>query len=182
VPFELSDFETARLTVFHWRGTLRDAKQRLALEQELLSVLTPEVLEFLPPSLAVPEAKNGVSLWIDAREAESQVFLVTERETNKVLGLLFAVAMNAVGKSGLDEDTVHLGYLFKTSAWGQGYASELIGGFVSNLPRSNRPTVLAGVAHGNEASMRVLLKNGFEKLSDAPSDDMEMFKLSKYSA
>ena len=42
----------------------------------------------LPPSLQLEEQNSGISSWVDARDAESDVFLVEQTNSAKLIGLL----------------------------------------------------------------------------------------------
>ena len=66
---------------------------------------------------------------------------------------------------------VRLGYLIAESAWGKGLASELIGGFVEWCREQTIVSIEGGVGRENQASQRVLEKNGFELVT--PTDPMQ---------
>ena len=88
------------------------------------------------------------------------------REGGRLLGLLILSYQPEAWQ-------VHLGYLFDETAWGQGYASELVGGVVTALAPVAPVEGLGGVARDNPASARVLVKNGFavrDDLSDAETE------------
>ena len=166
------DFKTTRMRVAPWAAELADLKHRARLEAELTELLVPEVLEFLPDSLALPIGDDAIRAWIDAREALAQVCTVRARSSDTLLGLMFVFQRVSDNRR---EATLNLGYMFKTSAWGEGYASELVAGFVRAVPDAGAPQILAGVARGNSASARVLLKNGFKAVAELSSDDLDMF-------
>ena len=73
---------------------------------------------------------------------------------------------------------VRLGYLLAEDAWGQGYASELVEGFV-RWCRQHPPiaSIAGGVARDNVASVRVLTKNGFQRDSTADVGDVNLYRL-----
>lgn len=52
------------------------------------------------------------------------------------------------------------------SQWGQGYATELLEGFLEWARAAPYRRIVAGVASANAASKRVLQKSGFIKLQE----------------
>lgn len=168
------EFMTTRLSVCPWTAELSDPKRRAMIEAELKELLVPEVLEFLPESLALTGGENAIGTWIEERVALAQVCTARARADGALLGLLFAFQRDADDGR---EAALNLGYMFKISAWGHGFASELVAGFVSALPDIGTPQVLAGVARGNEASARVLAKNGFKPVAELSGEDLDMFEL-----
>jgi RimJ/RimL family protein N-acetyltransferase len=143
----LSDFTTPRLHISHWDAILVDPIARGALLRDLPGILTIDVTRELPPSFALT---GDVVDWVDARQAESDVYAINVGDQLVGLLILFDDAQNAA---------IHLGYLFAQSTWGQGYATELLNGLVA----AAKPpvTLLAGVATTNPASAHVLRKAGF---------------------
>ena len=156
-------FKTERLAVAGWGADLAEPEKRAALERELEGLLTPPVLEHLPPPLQLGE--GGVAEWVRARDAEALMFRVDEYSTGRLIGLLIV----AKGFDGSPPD-VHFGYLLGEAAWGRGYATELVRGLVAAC-RSVR--LIGGVGKENPASARVLEKAGFlvdAELSDGETD------------
>lgn len=162
-------FLTRRLSVFHWRDELRDPLLRESLEDELITILTPNVLGPLPPSMQVQD--RGISHWIDDRSAESDVLVVRQRHDRHLIGLMI-LALVSAHKS---VPTVHLGYLISETAWGKGYASELLDGFVAACTSGPAVRLVAGVGRDNPASARVLQKSGFTLSRDDSSVDTEIY-------
>lgn len=152
----LDRFITERLTVRNWRPFIEDTAARHELEAALSAVLTNPVLEQLPTSLQLDHQGDSIALWIDARAAESEVLLVEQTDDEELIGLMILA---------LDPDsekpTFHIGYLLATSAWGQGFASELVNGLIFALARDGPMRLVGGVSDGNPASARVLQKTGF---------------------
>ncbi len=62
---------------------------------------------------------------------------------------------------------LELGFLFAESWWGQGYASEAVGGIVADA----NETIQAVCHRDNLASMRVLQKTGFQKVAVVTADE-----------
>ncbi|WP_281973071.1 GNAT family N-acetyltransferase [Ruegeria faecimaris] len=164
-------FTTERLGVCHWQVEVSEAGRLSALTAELATVLTPAVLEPLPPSMQVEETPSGMTDWIAARKTESDVLLVRLRQNNQLIGLLIL----ASEPEDQAAPAIHLGYLFAERAWGCGYATELVSGFIAACGTSRAIRFLAGVEHSNPASARVLQKSGFTRSSAHSTDDTDMY-------
>ncbi|MDJ0821609.1 MAG: GNAT family N-acetyltransferase [Paracoccaceae bacterium] len=162
----MRDFETERLRVRDWTPRMQEA----ALRRGLRDLLTPAVLAHLPPPLW-PEADDDLSAWVAARQAESQVMLVLEREDGALLGLLILADPDRSG----DVPVQHVGYLLGEAAWGQGYASELVRGLVDVAQGPLR--LIGGVARDNPASARVLEKAGFARDGDLSGAETDLYVL-----
>jgi len=160
-------FSTTRLRVHNWVDLQRDATQRAALEAGLGGVLTPRVLQHLPPSLASLGA-GGVAQWMQDRLAESVCLVVQERHGGAVVGLLILAQPDASGPN----PQVHIGYLLSEASWGNGYATELVRGLVA---AAKDAILIGGVGKDNPASASVLLKAGFRRSEDRSSDDTDVF-------
>lgn len=167
-------FETIRMRAESWSATVDRREQRRVLVEELKNVLTPQVLRHLPEPLQMSEAHPEIDEWVTARAAESDVMLVRDCASDRLLGLL--ILAEFVDSEVLT--TVHLGYLFSEEAWGNGYATELIAGLVSWYRDKDQSVQLfGGVENGNTASSKVLRKNGFEVVEDLSDETTEMFGL-----
>lgn len=91
----IRDFTTGRLSVRHWGESLQDSARKQALVQDILPILTPAVLQYLPPSLMVAQTTQAVSGWVDDRAADSDVLTVRVQpsgELNAPLTLIGGVA------------------------------------------------------------------------------------------
>lgn len=165
----MREFSTERLAARDWRADIADQSTRRAIESELANVLTPAVVKHLPDSMALSTSETASSDWISARAREADVFLVYEKNDNRLLGFLLLAAVN--------EQDRHLGYILDESAWGKGYATELIKGLIASLSNQSKGRLLAGVGPGNDASVRVLEKNGFTHSGELSSDDTAVFVL-----
>ena len=106
------------------------------------------------------------SQWIDARDAESDIYLIREIGTYAFIGLMFLTPPF--------NNDIHLGYLLGQSTWGRGYASELIAGLVPHVPK-NGFCLLGGVGCKNLASAHVLRKTGFQLVPELSDTETEMF-------
>ena len=79
--------------------------------------------------------------------------------------ILFESDGENMGKS------IRIGYLLAEAAWGQGFASELLEGFVKWCRTVEISLVIGGVARSNVPSQRVMERNGFTIM--ASSHDQE---------
>ncbi|SDF28312.1 GNAT family N-acetyltransferase [Limimaricola pyoseonensis] len=165
----MRSFETERLRVRDWTPDIADPARRQALQAALEELLTERVLRHLPPPLRLSDGAEEIGPWIEARAAESDVGLVLERDTDRLVGLLILAFMTGEAETAV----CHLGYLFAETAWGRGYATELVTGLAATLDREHPVMLAGGVGRDNPASARVLQKAGFTKdpeLSDAETE------------
>ena len=147
-------FETERLSVAHWAEIIAvpESRRRLATQ--------------LPPFFDL--TGQNIDQWIDARAAESDIYLIRETGTEAVFGLMFLTPPF--------NNDIHLGYLLGRSTWGQGYASELLAGLVSHVPKTGF-RLLGGVGRKNPASAHVLRKTGFHFVPELSDAETEMFAI-----
>ena len=68
---------------------------------------------------------------------------------------------------------IHLGYLLGQSTRGRGYASELLAGLVSHVPKTGF-RLLGGVGRENPASAHVLRKTVFQLVPELSDTETEM--------
>lgn len=166
-------FETERLRVQHWQKMLDDPPARERLVKEIEPLLQPDVLRDLPPSMHLGDAPGAICNWVEARAAESECYHVTRRVDGDLLGLLILVE----DTSPTPVPTLHIGYLFAQTAWGQGFATELLGGVLDVAKRYGPLCLMGGVAQSNPVSAHILRKLGFEKQPDLSTSDTEIFKV-----
>lgn len=159
-------FGTERLLVAHWADTIAVPVARRGLVKQLPNLLTPDVIAHLPPFCDLSD--QNIEQWIDARAAESDIYLIRETGTEAIIGLLFLTPPF--------NNDIHLGYLLGRSTWGQGYASELLIGLVSHV-RKTGFRLLGGVGHKNPASAHVLRKTGFHVVPELSDAETEMFAI-----
>ncbi len=162
-------FATERLSAQNWRPFIEDRAKRHKLETEMTSLLTRRVQKHLPPALKLDSGADAISCWISARAEESDVLLVTLRESGELVGLMILASDQRTG----DIPSVHIGYLLAETAWGQGFATELVAGLASAMKHSSPVRLIGGVDPDNPASARVLQKAGFAvdpELSEAGAD------------
>lgn len=166
----LNAFQTKRLHVQDWQAELGHPQTRELIKCDLVQLITPEVVQYLPPSLALGTQSDPIERWIKDRQRGGRVFRIRRRDRNLFLGLVFVFSSGETAVS-------HIGYMFVQNAWGQGYASECVAGLVAALSGNGAMTLQGGVARDNAASARVLVKNGFcanEELSD---NELEIFQI-----
>lgn len=168
MPHSIADFETDRMRVARWDDLIVHGRTRANFATCLADMLTPPVLAHLPPSLHMRDPHSEISGWVDALAAQSAVYTVHVKETTTLVGLLIIAAPTP------QDQTLHLGYLLAESAWGRGYATELLRGLVLVNDAGPRCQLRAGVARSNATSAQVLRKAGFVSTPDA-SGDVETF-------
>ena len=94
------------------------------------------------------------------------IYLIHEKGTDALIGLMFLTP-------SLNNDS-HLGYLLGQSAWGKGFASELLAGLVLHVPKTGF-RLLGGVGRENPASAHALRNTGFQLVPDLSDTETEMF-------
>ena len=148
-------FETERLSVVHWAETIAVPEARRRLATQLPDLLTPDVIAHLPPFFDLTD--QNMDQWIDARDAESNIYLIRETGTDAYTGFMFLTPPF--------NNNIHLGYLLGQSTWGQGFASELLSGLILHVPKTGF-RLLGGVGRENPASAHALRNTGFQLVPD----------------
>lgn len=163
-------FSTQRLQVEPWAKTLADPDACHALQMSLAGILTKPVLQHLPDQLQLSGGPDAITDWIAKRDKRAAIHLVLG--TSGLVGLMFLFRP----PGGVPTDPLHLGYLFRESAWGKGYASELVSGLVDALSNGPALTLQGGVAARNPASAKVLVKAGFHVSTQETTDSIEIYR------
>ena len=109
---------------------------------------------------------QNIEQWIDARAAESDIYLIRETGTDAIIGLMFLTPPF--------NNDIHLGYLLGQAAWGQGYARELLAGLMLHVPKTGF-RLFGGVGRENPASAHALRNTGFQLVPDLSDTETEMF-------
>lgn len=164
-------FETDRLRVEPWHRSELPEGMRLA--DVVAQILTERSTRALPDEWHGDFTVVRAQAWIDERDAESPTLLATEGASGRPVGLVILYAVPR------DDATVDLriGYLFSEDSWGRGLATELVSGLVGwSRMQPSLHTLTGGVDATNEASARVLVKNGFSRIS-ADADDEAVYQL-----
>ncbi len=169
----ISDFETERLRVRNWHGVLSAGGAPPWLEKGLETLLTPNVLKHLPPSLQLSGADSEIADWVSLQAGEGDTFLVQDRHSGSLLGLLILATF---GESPAPIQ-LHIGYMLAEDTWGKGIASELVSALVKQVPPGRNVTLMGGVGHDNPGSARVLQKARFSLNESLSSDSTQMFVL-----
>ncbi len=160
-------FETERLSVKEWHALTPEDWCQHDLAAVVSAMLTPAVTQSLPESWQGSYDKERTLEWINERDEEGTTLLVVEKQSRLATGLMI---LFEIGNEVNIE--VRLGYLLAEPAWGQGFASELVGGFVRWCQAQSAIWKLAGgVERDNPASRRVLEKNGFQPVPSTVSQD-----------
>ena len=159
-------FGTDRLSFAHWAETIAVPVARRNLVKQLPDLLAPDVIAHLPPFFDLTD--QNIDQWIDARAAESDIYLIRETGTDAIIGLLFLTPPF--------NNDIHIGYLLGRSTWGKGYASELLAGLVSRVPKTGF-RLLGGVGRKKPASAHVLRKTGFHVVPELSDAETEMFAI-----
>jgi RimJ/RimL family protein N-acetyltransferase len=152
-------FDTERLRIVPWR---QGGDDRLAAF--LCAELTCDVTRELPPTWQAGVQAEAAPDWIAAREGEGQMFAVE----SKADGVLVGLFMFFPGSASRHRGEVRLGYVLAQTAWGRGYATEIVEGFLRRWDGEGiTANLLAGVTSQNTASQRVLEKCGFVRAGES---------------
>ncbi len=166
----MTRFETERLLIAEWHTLQKEQWPSLDLAGAVQEILTPSVTACLPSSWQGKYSRERADQWIHDRDGEDATWLVVEKTAQEAVGLLIL--------SGTDEyGHLRLGYLLKESAWGNGYASELVSGLVDWCRENRIRSLTGGVVKTNTASARVLEKCGFKPGPDNAADNEQMYSI-----
>ncbi len=169
-------FETDRLLVQEWRVVSSHDWHQQDLAHVVAAMLTEPVTRSLPPSWQGDYSVERAREWVKERDDEGPTLLIIDKSTKHVVGLMILFETDAED-GGVE---VRLGYLLSEPVWGQGFASELVRGFVGWCrQQASISSIAGGVAQDNPASKRVLEKSGFRlvKSENEPAQDEQLFRL-----
>ncbi|MDF9390821.1 N-acetyltransferase [Vibrio sp. 1151_11] len=145
-------FETQRLRVTEVSGDL-SLTERSALVEQIPNILTPLVVENLPPYFHGITSVELARVWLDRMSSESRLLQV-KSEAQELIGFLFAYVES--------ESEAHIGYLLSEEYWGKGLASELLKSFIEKIVKTESwSKLVGGVERSNVASANLLKKLGF---------------------
>ncbi|MCG9730878.1 GNAT family N-acetyltransferase [Shewanella sp. Isolate13] len=145
-------FATQRLRVVEVSGELA-LTERSVLIQQIPNILTPLVVENLPPYFHGINSCELAGAWFDRMLLESRLLQV-KSETDELIGFLFAYVEN--------ESDAHIGYILTEEYWGKGLASELLQSFIEEVAKiESWSKLVGGVETSNVASVNLLKKLGF---------------------
>lgn len=140
--------------VNEWHSFTPDEWPQQNLDIAVQGLLTERVTKNLPPIWQGPYNLSRARQWIKERDKEGVTLLAVDTASEQAIGMIILFESDASGN-------LRLGYLLNESAWGKGFASELVGGFVSWCRHHDIHSVTGGVERSNVASRRVLEKCGF---------------------
>ena len=103
-------FETECLSVAHWAETIAVPEARRWLATQLPDLLTPDMIAHLPSFFDLTD--QNIDQWIDARDAESDIYLIRETGTGSIIGLMFITPPF--------NNDIHLGIFFSNPRGGMG--------------------------------------------------------------
>lgn len=145
-------FETKRLRVTEVSGDL-SLTERSVLSEQIPKILTPLVVENLPPYFHSITSCELARALLDRMLLESRLLQV-KSEAQELIGFLFAYVEN--------ESDAHIGYLLSEEYWGKGLASELLTNFIEEIAKTESwSKLVGGVETPNFASANLLKKLGF---------------------
>ena len=147
-------FGSDRLLASNWRS-ISTSNEEMA--DVVVAILTPAVPRSLPDHWQGDYTRERSANWLDELDKEAAVLLVTERSSKQPVGLLIL-------HESADENSgriVRVGYMLAESAWGKGYATELLRALVRWCKTEDVSSIMGGVAPDNVASQRVMEKAGF---------------------
>lgn len=148
-------FETARLNAFEIAGDMTSSELSSLLNR-VPEILTPSVVESLPPYFHGIKSKADAEAWFERMISESRLLLVKLIGEDYVIGFVFTFV-----EKGRD---AHIGYLLGEQYWGKGLASELLQGFIEQAGKTESwLKLIGGVNRSNQASAKLLQKLGFVK-------------------
>lgn len=165
----INRFETERLLVTAWHDPGPEDWSLQALAQTIQAILTPAVTATLPGPWQGHYTTERALKWIGDRDREGTALLVVERSSAAPVGLLVLFEG--------DSRDIRIGYILAESAWGNGFATELIRGFVDRCRHNDVRSITGGVAADNLASQRVLIKNGFAEAERVEGTTERFFTL-----
>lgn len=168
-------FETPRLLAKEWHSLGPDDCNATDLRSVVCTILTDRVTAPLLPAWHGHYTLERAAGWIEARDREGTTFLVVSKAEREPVGLVLSFESAREDPPGLE---VRLGYLVAESAWGNGFATEMVRGFVDWCRSRDVSSVTGGVERNNVASARVLEKNGFVRVPNTdPAAGEEFFVL-----
>ncbi|MBF4344461.1 N-acetyltransferase, partial [Vibrio anguillarum] len=109
--------------------------ERSALVEQIPNILTPLVVENLPPYFHGITSVELATVWLDRMSSESRLLQV-KSEAQELIGFLFAYVES--------ESEAHIGYLLSEEYWGKGLASELLKSFIEKIVKTESWSKLVG--------------------------------------
>lgn len=119
----LERYSTPRLTVSEMSSDVFEPQQSGVLTELLdgaLSVLTPEVVEHLPPYFQGIHTRDQARSWLTCLLADSRLLVVLDVNDALPDNNVSEQVMGFVFLHSDEQRSAHMGYLLKQSAWGRG--------------------------------------------------------------
>lgn len=163
-------FTTKRLVVRSWKHQITETTSKHDFAQQVMTLLSPEVTKSLPDGWQQVDSQEKALDWINQRAEESVFLTVQTQSDGVVVGFVF-LDISSSSEGAID---LRLGYLLSEAVWGKGLGSELIQGLVEWCEaHPSIKSLSGGVERDNIGSIKVLEKNGFQKVpSSVPSEEM----------
>ena len=124
----------------------------------------------LPPSWQGSYTLERAEQWVSDRDNVGVTLLAIEKASKQAIGMVILFETENSGN-------LRLGYMLVESAWGKGFASELVAGFVQWCHHQDISSITGGVERDNVASRRILEKCGFIAEPDSSESSEQLFKL-----
>lgn len=163
-------YSTNRIIVDEWHSLTHADWPTQDLPKLVMDIPSERVTLSLPPAWQGPYTCARAHQWIRDRDNESITLLAVEKASQKAIGIVIVFEAD-------NDGNVRLGYLLDETAWGKGFASELVGGFVEWCRDHHIISITGGVERGNVASARVLEKCGFVAEPTTGESDEQLFKM-----
>ena len=167
-------FTTSRLVINEWHSLEASECNSLDLSSVVANMLTEPVTQSLPPGWQGAYDIERAKQWINERDQESTTLLVVEQDSKEAIGLMILFEFTHETTNDIE---IRLGYLLAENAWGKGYATELLSGFVEWCRQNNITSIAGGVGKENIASQRVLAKAGFKSDSEEVNSAETIYRL-----
>lgn len=164
---KLCSFTTDRLVVGEWRALSVNDEDMV---NAVATILTPRVTQSLPEAWRGEYSHHRASKWLEETDQHAATLLILDRASGKSIGLMILF-------ENVEERSVRIGYMLAESAWGSGYATELLQGFVGWCKKMDVALVIGGVDQDNVASQRVMEKNGFGIAGNSQSHGQLIYEL-----
>ena len=164
-------FQTERLLAMEWHSFSAESVYSRDLPGVVANMLTEPVTRLLPNSWLGDYSIERARTWIRERDEEGTTLLVLDQHSKQAIGLM--ILFEAESPISENRIEVRVGYILSESAWGKGFASEMLRGLVDWCRGQAAISSLAGgVDRANGASRRALEKNGFRIAQQGGEDEL----------
>ena len=130
--------------------------------KEIEDLFTKEIKEFLPPNIQRVIDYETFKIVFKELVQMAYCYYVIEKRTKEIIGIV--ILANDYSKEIME---IHLGYFFKSSSQGKGYAFETIESLIKKIESENiHCQIIAGMDKGNKQSEKLISKLDFKKISE----------------